>query len=289
MTGRPDADTRPFRWDLARREQLGRLVEGETASAYKGFHGDLQLLAAQVVARAGDSDLVFVGRSLESVFDYLSGMFRACEDLPNLTLLQVSVRYLSSDEDEKARQGLFDYFQAERLDPASIAGYGKQVRLIDVVASGETFGNLLDILRPWGDEQGADWNVVQRRLGFVGVTWRTKNSPNTWRWWQQRSWVRELTKPDITNVSVPGRLWDFLGNRQAKVTRSHPAGRWADPDTRIPARFGDHLPALRFAVDLYDRAGTRAERERFIAELTAQPQMRESWLRSLVLRLRGGA
>ena len=289
MAGGPDADVKPFRWDLARREQLGRLVEGDKAPAYRGFRGDLRLLAAQIVARAGDSDLVFVGRSLESVFDYLSGMFEACEAPPNLTLLQVSIRDHGSRQAGHARQALFDYFQSERLDPASIASFGKQVTLIDVVASGDTFGNLVDLLRLWSMEQGADWNVVERRLGFLGVTWRTKNSPNTWRWWQQRSWVDELAKPDITNVSVPGRLWDFLGNRQAKVTRSHHAARWADPDIRLPARFGDHLPALRFALDLYDRARTRDERERFVAELTAQPQMREAWLRSLLLRLRGVA
>src|SRR5690606_25527589 len=119
-----------------------------------------------VVARAGDSDLVFVGRSPECLFDYLSGLFAGVPRAPSLTLVQFSApRERASTLAATHRRelaALRAYFAAERIDPRSIASYGKQVRFIDVVASGLTFGRLVDYLHYWTREQGADWNVVQR-------------------------------------------------------------------------------------------------------------------------------
>ena len=64
----------PFRWDLTRRNQLGSLLEGEAAATYKSFPTHLLACCARVVAFSGDSDLIFVGRSPESIFDHLSGL-----------------------------------------------------------------------------------------------------------------------------------------------------------------------------------------------------------------------
>jgi hypothetical protein len=65
--------TVPFRWDLSRREQLGRLVEGEAGPSYEGFLDDLRRASVRVTALGGDHRFVFAGRSPESLFDYLSG------------------------------------------------------------------------------------------------------------------------------------------------------------------------------------------------------------------------
>jgi hypothetical protein len=46
------------------------------------------------------------------------------------------------------------------------------------------------------------------------------------------------------------------------------------------------LACLRFALELHERGRERGERERFAAELAARPEMRNAWLRRLVLELR---
>ncbi len=56
--------SRPFRWDVRHREPLGSLVAGPRR--LPGHMAELRLACAQVVARAGDAEPVFVGRSLEN-------------------------------------------------------------------------------------------------------------------------------------------------------------------------------------------------------------------------------
>ena len=81
----------PFRWNVARREQLGRLVDGPPASVYDAFMEDLREASARVVAMAGGSRLAFVGRSPESLFDYLSGVVAETSWEPRLLLANVSL------------------------------------------------------------------------------------------------------------------------------------------------------------------------------------------------------
>lgn len=285
--------TKPFRWNLAKREQITDLSHVPPSETYPGYHDDLRAAAARVLARAGDSDLVFLGRSPECLFDYLSGIFTEVVRAPSLTLVQFSAPKRPAETIAKSHRrelaALRTYFAAERLDPRAIAFYGKQVRFIDVVSSGMTFGTLVDYLHFWAREQRADWNVVQRRIGFVGLTWRTSTSPNVHRWWQHQPWVAELTKTPVKNVSVPGRFWGFIANNDEKVTPSHWLERWAAPEQSQPSHRLHRLRGLRLALENFDRGRARDEREHFIRELTRLPEMRQSWLRSLVLRLRGVA
>ncbi len=65
-----------FRWNIARREQLGRLVTGESVEGLPWILEEVRRCAARVIAMAGDSQLVFVGRSPEALFDYLTGRLR---------------------------------------------------------------------------------------------------------------------------------------------------------------------------------------------------------------------
>jgi len=143
------------------------------------------------------------------------------------------------------------------------------------------------MLRYWSDQQPADWNVVERRIGFVGLTIAGKTSPNAYRWWQEEEWVEELRRPRIKNVSVPWRFWSHIGNEADKVTPSHVRARWADENAMKPRRWGRHLKALRFAAKLYDQAKERDERSAFLSELNKLPAVKTAWLRSLALRIKG--
>ena len=55
----------------------------------------------------------------------------------------------------------------------------------------------------------------------------------------------------------------------------------------MPPRDKERLAALRLAVRVFDAGRTKAERKRLAAELAQQREMREDWLRTLVLDLRG--
>lgn len=291
MAEHDSPDVIPFRWDIGRREQLGDLDAVEDAEIYGAFQSDLRKAAAKILARSENSDLVFVGRSPENLFDYLSGLFDAIEQAPRLTLLHYSNRGISIAEILRDMpdnvQALLRYFESVELDAASIATRDTQIRFVDVVASGSTFGALVDMLRYWSEQQPADWNVVERRIGFVGITVAGKTSPNAYRWWQWEEWVEELRKPRITNVSVPWRFWGHIGNEADKVTPSHTRARWADENAMKPRRWGRHLKALRFAAQLYDRAKENDERSAFLSELNQLPEVKQAWLRSLALRIKG--
>jgi len=69
----PVDESLPFRWDLVSPDQLGSLLAG-TAPPSLWFLDELVECTGKVVARSGDGDLIFVGRSLDSMFDLLGGV-----------------------------------------------------------------------------------------------------------------------------------------------------------------------------------------------------------------------
>jgi len=280
----------PFRWNVAKREQLGRLVDNNEPETDQKFLADLRAVSAKIIARAGDSNLVFVGRSPEHMFDYLSGVFCDIPSPPPMTLLQFSAPRHAFDTlvrwHAKDLEALFDYFSAEQLDPASIARGGTQVRFIDLVFAGNTFAALFSLMKHWCLSKGEEWNVVRKRIGFIGITSRTKNSPNTWRWHQKAGWVAEIERANIKNISIPAGLWRWAGDYAEKATPSFRIERWAAVEARSPSRSEQHLKGLRLAARLFEHGRRRKERALFASELAAQPEMKEAWLRTLVLRLR---
>ena len=286
-----DAETvAPFRWNIAKREQLGELLDGESKTFPEQLFPEFREAVAKVIAQAGDADLVFVGRSPENLFDYLSGAFSVLADQRSLTLLQVSYRNSPTiDLPYKKLARFQQYMRQERLDPLSLASYGKAVRFVDVVATGSTFVWLVETLRQWSDAQGADWNVVSARIGFIGLTVREKNSPNAFRWQQTERWRETAGRIHVRNVSLSPVLWHELGNVDPKVTPPHRSERWGSRVSASPERDEEHLKALRGAVQLYDRATDRAERLELSRAISQQPQMSEPWLRSLVLDLKSGS
>jgi hypothetical protein len=276
----------PFRWDVRRPERLGRLIVGERAATYDGFFADLRGCAARVLALGGDSDLMFVGRSPESLYDYLGGALAGTAWAERLGLVQVSLKSLDPDwlvgNEPGAVAGLREYLAGLRLDPPGLIGRRRTVAVVDLVNSGETFARLVQLLETWCRERGWDWTSAHCKLRFVAITWRAERS-----WRRELDWAGRVPKSRFTDVAIPGTLWDCLGNWQAKTTVSHGWKRWAAPAG--PVRERDQLRALRLAAWITERAGSRDEREALHGLLVRQPAVRFRWFRRLCRELRGAS
>ncbi|MBT8079175.1 MAG: hypothetical protein KJO31_11415 [Gammaproteobacteria bacterium] len=280
----------PFRWNITRREQLGRLVERAPGNVYASFAEDIRLASARVIAAAGDAGLLFVGRSPETLFDYLSGILAETSWFDRLLLLNISMRYMSPDDIERENpasiSAFAEHLAALGIAPEQIASAPQPLALVDLVSSGSTFKHVTELILGLAKQDGIDRNAVRRRMRFVGLTWRRKNSPNTYRWQQHADWLEKFPGTVVRNVSIPGRLWDYLGNRQEKVIPTNPPWRWADAAIAGPPREEEHLLALRRALDIYDLGSSKLERQKFSERLARQQAMREPWCRGLVGELR---
>jgi hypothetical protein len=283
---------KPFRWDIRRREQLGTLLGGERPATEPGFLQDLRRCAAKSVAAAGDAQLVFVGRSPESLFDYLSGVFLGHRWEDRLALVNLSLRtdVGAGDADTStARSALRDHLTHHGLTPQRIASADRPIALIDIVDTGSTFRGLIEQWAVWAGLEGVDTAAVRRRLRIVGVTYRQKTSPNAFRWHQQPDnarWLNAFPRIRIKNVSAPYVFWEYLASQQPKVSPSHPPKRWTDEESRTPPRHERHIRALRSAAHLFALASEKEERLAFSSELARTTAMREDWCRTLVGELR---
>ena len=280
----------PFRWDLTHRNHLGSLVEGEQPESYAAFLDHILACCSRLLAFSGDSDLIFVGRSPESIFDHLSGLLFDSSWFDRLELLHFSMRFLNEadvrEERPDAINAMRAYLQSLGLDPEAIATRIRPVTFIDLVASGETFGRLVTFLRNWTNEINYDWNAVKRRIRLIGITGKRKTSPNTWRWQQHGSWVSLLQKGSIKNVSVPRELWQFLGNYQAKVTLSYTPARWGDSELSSPSYSDRQLKALRFAYHLFELGRGKERRKQLVSLLVKEQAMKHEWFRLLAQEIR---
>lgn len=96
----------PFRWNVGNPELWKRLGAGPAVRPPAGFHDALLRLVADVVRLWGDrADLVFVGRSLESAFDLLSGALAETDYRDRVQLLQLSLRYDTPGQLRRTRPG----------------------------------------------------------------------------------------------------------------------------------------------------------------------------------------
>jgi hypothetical protein len=284
----------PFRWDVRRREQLGRLVDAPppprtwNPTPFTALLPEVRACSVRVLARAGDARLVFVGRSPENLFDYLTGALADTRWADRCDLLSISIPwgdvhgFLSRPMVEALRA----HFRALGLSPAEIASAPRPVALVDWVSSGTTFGSISATLATWAREERVDVNAVRRRLRFVGITSQGKNSPNAWRWFQRVEWAGDYPRSALRGVSVPGWFWSYLGSSQDKTMRSNSAEHWGTEALMHAPRDPEAFQALKTAVHLHEHARTREERARFAGMLTERVEMREPWLRSLVLEIR---
>ncbi|XKK38060.1 hypothetical protein HFP72_26105 [Nocardiopsis sp. ARC36] len=286
---------RPFRWNVAGGAQLGSLPETETEGGvgprYGGYDrayvAELIECAAKIVARSADGDLYFVGRSPDSLYDLLGGIYAGSDDAGRLHQLPLSLygyegRGLDPREREQLRVNLAD----AGLSPERLAGRKRPVVFVDLVNEGTTFENLHYQLRDWIDDERAAWNVIRTKVRYLGVTPRDKTSPNTWRWQQNADWVGELPARAVRNVSAPPWLWRYLANSQPKTAHSFRRNRWADPSVTKPRHDEEARAALTSAVVLHRHGLTPEARERFRRVLAGEPGFREPWLRALAGRVR---
>ena len=179
-----------------------------------------------------------------------------------------------------------DYLRNLELHPEAIATKNRPVVFIDLVATGDTFGRLVTFLFNWSREIKFDWNAVKRRIHIVGITERTKTSPNTRRWQQHADWISMLGRAAVKNVSVSPRLWDYLGNYQQKVSLSYTPSRWGSPSAAAPSYSADQLQALRLAFNLFETGRSKEKRQKFSSLLAAETAMKHDWFRNLVAELR---
>jgi hypothetical protein len=282
---------KPFRWSVAKREQLGSFRSAEHFRPTAEHVSELRATAARVLALSDGANLAFIGRSPENFFDYLSGAFADLSDVPKLHLVQFSMRGLAPDENPHTPDNLAaigDYFRLEGIDPAAIAKGERPIALVDVVAYGGTMKNFVEILHLLAKRDGVDWTAVQRRLRIIGLVSRTKNSPKTWRWHQHQDWLDLIPDAKIQNVSASEGFTVYITGFQSKVTESFYLSRWTEPVDGAPSPTDDQRAAIAFAADLYDIGNTRDEREALAAAIAKTQQMRGPATRALVLALRGG-
>lgn len=276
---------RPFRWDITRRSQLGTLPDIEPPETYPEFEEDLLACAARVLAFAGDSDLVFVGRSPQPLFDLLSGLLMETSWSDRLRLLNIGLRHVETPTYDQLR-AVYPCFGEAGLEPHALARRRRGTALVDVVDTGETLGTLLTFLKKWSDDVRVEWRAVAAKIRIVGLTWREKTSPNTWRWQQHAEWVKRLRPREIKNVSVPPRLGTFLAAEAPKTSYSFTPSWWGDEDVTRPARDHEAREALALAVHLFDLGRTIETQRRFARALGSEPAMKERWFRSLILDLK---
>jgi hypothetical protein len=198
----------PFRWDPSRRAQLGTLLRGEPAEQYPEFIDDLRECCARGVARAGDGRLVLVGRSPESIHDYLGGVLADTSWRDRCTLLNLSVYRWSVDEIERSERARLAALRAQLqqmgLDPAAVAAAPHPVvlvDLVDLVSSGGTLGVVQELLVRWAEETGVDPAAVRRRLRFVDIIARHGPRPRHWVWSRDVAWTADYRPAALRSVA----------------------------------------------------------------------------------------
>ena len=253
------------------------------------FAEELIGCAARVLARSGGGPIYFPGRSCDSVRDALKVLLAETRlaDVPRLLPFSVDHLHRLTPADERQwRVNVAD----RGLTPAALARAPRQIALCDLVWAGHTFAFLFNALRSWADDEREPWSVIRRKLRFVGVVEKEKSSPKTWRWAQKASWPDSLPHGQVSSITVPIPLWDYLGNRQGKLTRSFTLDRWADAER---AGVRDRSEATRHALaeaESVVRYAQSAEAKRlFVSELARTREVREPWLRALISELRGNA
>ncbi|GAB3731213.1 hypothetical protein GCM10027598_54040 [Amycolatopsis oliviviridis] len=279
-TGILDGVNRPYRWDLVRPDQLGTLVE-RAGKPSLWFLDELIECAAKVIARAGDADLYFVGRSADSVHDLLSGTpWR--DRIHQLPLSFAGIREgLTAADVARLRANL----TAAGLSPHDLAR-GRPKVFVDLVYTGRTFTELYRLLRDWIDDEREAWSIIRGRLRFLGITIREDTSPSAFRWQQHFDWPAELPANGVRNISLEWPVWHYFGDVQAKLTASFPRPRWSDENGRAPEHSEKRLRGLAEAVAIVEAGRSRAARDLLVRHLRNEPAMAESWLRTLITRLR---
>ena len=123
------------------------------------------------------------------------------------------------------------------------------------MSSGSTFTELFTLLRRWVDDEHAQWDVIRRKVRFIGVTDRGIRSPNTFRWHQHAPWTRELPASAVVNVSLNLPAYAYFAEFQTKLNRSFYPARWlADADWARPQLTPPAKPSPKPPPQAYGRS-----------------------------------
>lgn len=277
----------PFRWNIEKVNELGSLVDHKIPNRIPEFKEELLASTARILAFSGDSHGYFVGRSPENYFDFLSGAFYGAKVLKEkFHLFQFSARFYPLHELKTSYRdeldSLFLYMENIGLAPHQILSRKKGTTFIDLVYTGSTYKILMEMLKYWTDETVKDWSAVRKKIRLVGITSRTKNSPNTERWQQKADWIDLIGTSQVKNVSISWALWSHLGNDQSKATSSHHPKRWNDEDSQVPGRSVYHRTGLSIAYEIFCMGQDEPIRKAFKRELIKQKEMKYRWFKEYV-------
>jgi hypothetical protein len=294
MTGRTPPP-QPFRWTLSAHggacpDAIGSLTEGhEDTRPGAWFLGELTACTAKVLARSDGADLRFLGRSLDSMYDLLTGALEHRTHRDALRRLPVSCPDDSRWSAAELRR-FREHLAAAGLEPYALARRKRPLALVDVVAYGRSFGTLHRVLAAWIEESREPWPVIRRKLRYIGVTSRGSTSPHHWRWQQapESAWVRTLPAGSVLNVSLEHRMWTLLADAQPKVTRSFPHWHWFAEGAGRPEHHDGLGSALAMARALVEAGRGRAVREELIRLMAREPGFGGREQRALALALRSG-
>jgi hypothetical protein len=276
----------PFRWNIAKREQLGQLLQCSSPSLSPLFIDDLQRVCARVIASSMNTDLVFVGRSPENLFDHLCGLFTGTSWEKRLSMLNISLRWHTAKgiADPVRRSQMRALLSEVGLEPKCLLKRQRGISFVDFVACGTTFSRLMQFMLDWANEQTVDPRALRRKVRFIGITCQKHTSPKTWRWQQHATWLGEFSTSAVQNVSMPFWIWSELANHQSKVTPSNPLLNLSIHPT--PVRDPQHLEALTRAWQLFELGCSGTGRASFVTQLVRTTGMQSAWFRDFVLELR---
>jgi hypothetical protein len=246
---------KPFRWNIKKREQLGRLLEGEMAWYYRGYFEELRACSEKVLAYSGNRRMVFVGRSAENIFDYLTGVLEGTPSESSVEHLNISNRFEHIDtlatKAPKRYAALKQHFELIGISPRQLLHDKQGICFVDLVSEGFTFDRLYEFVDRWCNDEGIDKRSVWKKIRFIGITMRTKNSPNTYRWYQHTAWRDRQLKIEAMSISISPKMWRYMGNTQAKVTPTNRPDSWGSDTLLLPPRDQNNLKALRLAYHIY--------------------------------------
>lgn len=279
----------PFRWKIESPDELGSLIDSDFRLSQELLSG-VRFCAARILTFSQNSRLVFVGRSLDNVHDYLSAILENTSWSNRLARLNISLYGHSIDNIAKNYPKSFNslkkYFEELDIDPVVIKRNKLPTSFVDVVSEGGTYGQIFKLLNDWSNELQNDSFAMNKKIRFIGITNRKKTSPNTWRWHQQTEWTKYIKSSNIKNVSVDYGFWNQVANYQPKITKSFTPKMWDTEETGSPIHSEERIKALNEAHRLYNSGKSKDEKLLFLKELLNKESMKLDWLRNLALEIK---
>lgn len=141
---------KPFRWNLKKKEQLGGLLKGHRHYASQRYHDELRVCSVQVLGRSENRRIIFVGRSPQNIFDYLSGTLQNTPLEDHLDILNISNRDYGVRDLAKhmpaSYAALKKHFMELGISPKQLIASKRGICFVDLVCDGFTFDNLYEFI-----------------------------------------------------------------------------------------------------------------------------------------------